>query len=228
MNKQFLITGIGSGLGKYLYSSCEYSKEGLNRLNFEEIKNNKYDTIIHCAFNKTNNIENHYQYLNDNIFLTQKLLELDYSYFVYISSVDVYSQNETLYALFKKFAESIVMKKDNFLILRCPAMFGTYMKENHLTKIVSGQYYKIGLSGESIFNYISFEQLANFFWQYGHNNFVGVYDFVSNENVKLNQLKEEFFSKIEFGDFVYSNPDKFPNPIYTGKTSLQNVKEYFK
>ena len=68
-----LITGINSGLGKYLYENLP-NTVGLNRsTNFEAIKHIKYDTIVHCAFNKEMQITDYKKYLEDNILLTQKL-----------------------------------------------------------------------------------------------------------------------------------------------------------
>ena len=102
-----LITGINSGLGKYLYESLSHSV-GLNRsTNFETIKHIEYDTIIHCAFNKENNISDYKKYLDDNIFLTQRLKKLKYKKFVYISSVDVYQKTKNLYSHFKVFSETL-------------------------------------------------------------------------------------------------------------------------
>ena len=69
---KYLVTGIKSGLGKYLYENLP-DVVGLDRGGFDLIKDEDYDVIIHCAFNKTLDVEDHYQYLEDNIFLTQKL-----------------------------------------------------------------------------------------------------------------------------------------------------------
>ena len=67
-----LITGINSGLGKFLHEEIEGSI-GLNRENKNKILSsvslNGVDTIIHCAFNSKRDITDHYAYLNDNIFL---------------------------------------------------------------------------------------------------------------------------------------------------------------
>ena len=113
--KKFLITGVKSGLGKFLYENLSNS-EGLDRTNFGSIKDKNFDVIIHCAFNKEISITDHKKYLDDNILLIQKLKQLNYSKFIYISSIDVYQKNPNMYSHFKRFAETLMDTTD--LILR--------------------------------------------------------------------------------------------------------------
>ena len=218
---KYIITGINGGLGKYLYESIDGSL-GIHRHNLNEVISsiNSDDVIIHCAFNKQNVINNYFEYLNDNIFLTKTLFELG-NRMVYISSIDVYLQNNT-YSLFKKFSESIVSQYDKNLILRCPALVGEYMKHNHLFKIKNND--DIGLSADSTFNYILYEDVLNVV----KSNFVGTYDIVSNSNIDLNSVSDFFNSKTTFGSYKYTTPTTFKNPINLNKTSIQTLKNYFK
>ena len=93
---KYIVTGISSGLGKYLYENIPNSI-GIDRNNYHSVidKIKPKDKIIHCAFNKTNDVKDYYGYLEDNIFLTQRLSELG-NKLTYISSIDVYLQ-ENLY-----------------------------------------------------------------------------------------------------------------------------------
>jgi nucleoside-diphosphate-sugar epimerase len=228
MNK-FLITGIKSGLGKFLYNNLPNSL-GLDRDNFNFIKNEEFDTIIHCAFNKENTITDYKKYLDDNIFLTQRLKKLYYSKFIYISTVDVYQENPTTYAMFKKFSETLMDSND--LILRCSMMLGDTMKPNHTNKLKNNEK-SIGLSGESVFNYILMEDLVEFFISEDYKKHNGVVDFVSNDLVKLKDVKNYLNSTTELGNHVYENNLDFVNPICIlnekyNKSSLNNLKQYFK
>lgn len=223
-----LITGISSGLGKFLYENIENSM-GLDRENFNLIKNGKYDVIIHCAFNKENDISDHKKYLEDNIFLTKRLKQLNCKKFIYISSIDVYKKDLSMYANFKKFAESLLDPQD--LCIRCSMIIGKTMKENHLTKILK-DFKKINLSSDSTFNYILMDDLLNFFKSEDHLKYSGFIDFVSNSNISLNEIGELFNSKTIFGDFKYHTPFNFENPIYNlderyNISSLENIKKYF-
>jgi hypothetical protein len=227
--KDFLITGINSGLGKYLYDNLPNSL-GLNRDNFAAIKDESYQTIIHCAFNKENTITDYKKYLDDNIFLTQRLKNLKYNKFIYISTVDVYQEYHNVYSSFKKFAETLLDEND--LILRCPMMLGDTMKPNHATKI-KDNIESIGLSGKSKFNYLLMDDLVEFFISDDYKQYKGVIDFVANSLVELEDVKQYFNSTTKLGEYVYENNLEFTNPIFIlnekyNKSSLDNLKQYFK
>jgi len=229
---EYLISGNKSGLGKYLYDNLPKSL-GFGRKDFNLVKGEDFNTIIHCAFNKENTISNYYQYLEDNIFLTQKLLNLRPQKFVYISTIDVYNPSTQMYGIFKKFAESIVVKDKDALILRCSMMLGPTMKPNHVTKIKNNEP-KIGLSGDSTFNYILMENLLEFFNSGDYLNYSGVVDFVANDSVELSKVKDYFNSSTELGNYTYESLTlDSTNSIHTlnnkyNKSSLENLKTYFK
>jgi nucleoside-diphosphate-sugar epimerase len=226
--KRFLITGTNSGLGKYLLNTLPNAL-GLDRVNFNLIKNYDYDTIIHCAFNKENIITDYKKYLDDNIFLTQRLKNINYLKFVYISTVDVYQQNPNMYSTFKQLSETMMDKKD--LVLRCSMMLGDTMKPNHTNKLLNNEP-SIGLSGESRFNYILMEDLTKFFISDDYKKYSGVIDFVSNDLVRLEDVKTLFNSNTKLGNYVYENNLDFQNPIFKlnekyNKSSFNNLKQYY-
>ena len=226
--KDFLITGINSGLGKYLYNNLPNSL-GLNRDNFDLIKKERFDTIIHCAFNKENIITDHKKYLDDNILLTQRLKKLNYSKFIYISTIDIYQENPTTYSTFKKLSEALLDPND--LILRCSMMLGDTMKPNHTNKLKNNEKI-IGLSGESVFNYILMEDLVRFFISKDYKKYNNIIDFVSNDSIKLKNVKEYFNSTTKLGNHVYENKLDFVKPIFIlnkkyNKSSLNNLKQYY-
>jgi hypothetical protein len=227
--KKFLITGYKSGLGKFLFENLE-NAIGLDRTNFSSISLDEYDTIIHCAFNKENKIENFKKYVEDNILLTQKLKLIPHKKFVYMSSIDIYSDELTTYALFKKISESLLDSMD--LILRCSMLIGETMNTNHLNKLKNNEL-KISLSKDSSFNYILMDDIKYLFKNLNYHNLNGVFDFVSNHPIKLDKVKNFFNSNTEFGNFCYnSNTNKYVNPIYNwneyfNKSSLENLKIYY-
>lgn len=224
---KILITGINSGLGKFLHEKIPNSF-GLNRDNFNSIQEQEYDVIVHCAFNKENEISDYKKYVDDNIFLTQRLKKLKYQKFIYISSVDVYNQNHTTYSLFKSLSESMMDKRD--LILRCPTLIGPTMKKNHIEKIKNNE--NITLSDKSSFHYILMEDILDFIMNFDIWNLTGKIDFVPNENVELTKVKKYFKSKSLFGDYIYHSNYEYKRPIFElfGKfnnSSLKNLKRYY-
>ena len=126
--KKMLITGVTSGMGKYLHEHL--GGEGLTRKNAEKIfsEHKRFDAIIHCAYNSKRevNSENLYSYVCDNIALTEKLLDLPHKMFIFFSTVDVYPRAKGLhkedevirlsdvtgmYAITKLISESLVTNK---------------------------------------------------------------------------------------------------------------------
>lgn len=226
--KNCLITGASSGLGKFLFENI-HNAHGLHRDNFHELENRSYDLIVHCAFNKENTISNHKKYLEDNIILTQKLKKIDCKKFVYISSIDVYSQNCNFYTTFKKFSECLLDSND--LILRCSAMVGKDMKTNHLVKLHQNSE-SITLSKKSTFNYILYSDILKFLLNEDVYKMSGVIDFVSNESITIGEVAKLLNSNTHLGDYEYSSDLQFTNPIYNlneqfNKSSLEVLREYY-
>jgi nucleoside-diphosphate-sugar epimerase len=230
--KKYLVTGVKSGLGKYLYENLS-DVNGLDRNNFDSIKNDEYETIIHCAFNKAQNVDNigdYYSYLEDNILLTQELLKLNYKKFIYISTIDVYPTTLNLYGLFKRFAESVVKRHMGTIILRPSMILGQDVKPNHVTKLKSNES-SLSLSGDSTFNYILNSDILKFIESYSYRCPEGIIDFVANGSTKLSDTHKELNSTTSLGNYIYSAEYQWINPIYDiyeefNKSSLDNLKQY--
>jgi len=230
--KKYLVTGVKSGLGKYLYENLP-DVNGLDRGGFDLIKDEEYDTIIHCAFNKAQthaDIGDHYGYLDDNIFLTQDLLTLKYKKFIYISTIDVYPTVQNVYGLFKRLAESVVKQKPGTIILRCSMILGENTKPNHITKLKDG-IDRLTLSGQSKFNYILNSDILKFIESYSVRCPEGIIDFVANTPAELNEVVSMISPNTELLTYIYDANYKWVNPIYDtyeefNKSSLNNLNQY--
>jgi len=229
-----LVTGAGSGLGKYIASQIDCV--GMTRDNAKEVlqKNNSFDLIIHCAFNATRNTNDYYKVLQDNIFLTKSLALLPHSKFVFLSSIDVYQKEDDLYKTTKLMAESIVNKiATNPLILRSSAIIGPMMRKSSLIKILEDNDPQLSLSKDSTFNYVLQSDILSMIQLSAKNNYSGIIDFVSSENIKLQDVAENFDKQVTFGQYTYETPI-IPNGTLQAKfppawhTSLGNIERFIK
>tara|TARA_R110002020_G_scaffold76558_1_gene193912 strand:+ start:17982 stop:18707 length:726 start_codon:yes stop_codon:yes gene_type:complete len=229
--KIYLITGAGSGLGKYLHKNIPGSL-GLTRSNRDEIL--RYCTkiedlvILHCAFNAKRDVEDYSDYLDDNVFLTMELLSLPYSRFVYFSSVDVYGAL-TPYSFLKRAVGDLIAKvADNYLILKLPAILGPYMRPNSLIRVLE-EAPGLTLSAESSFNYVLQSDILNLVAADKTTEIVGEYDFVSSTNVTLAEIASHYNKNVTFGNFTYeTNLSKIleKNNLHPSRTrtSLETIE----
>lgn len=229
---KILVTGTNSGLGKYIASQINCTV--LTREDNESVLDKSYDTIIHCAFNSRKNINDYYDIVRDNIFLTKDLCKVPHNKFVFISSIDVYREEDSLYKISKLMAESIVNKMaTNPLTLRCSAILGETMRKNNFRKIIEDVDPKLSLSGKSSFNYILQEDILNFLNIAIKKDYNGIVDFVSSTNITLQEISDLLEKKVNFGSYVYKTPELSSESLASvfppaALTSKQNVKRYLK
>lgn len=222
--KMFLVTGYKSGLGRFLYE--RFGGFGLDRntsdKQFQKIKRERVDTIIHCAGQgpKKINQDSLFSYVDDNVLLTKRVAEIPHRKFVFISTVDVYPKTkgahneeeeilvedaEGFYALTKLMSESIIRElSPNYLILRCSALLGTYSRQNSLIRIAEEKDPKITLSSSSVMNYIRHDQVADFIEYAIKKNLKGIYNIVSSENIIIRDVAKLLSKKVSFGSYNYN------------------------
>ena len=205
---KILVTGINSGLGKFIYESIP-GAIGLSRENRASIlkSETKYDLIIHSAFNTKNagknEIDDNFKYIDDNVLLTNELSSLKHKKFVYISSIAVHGE-KTPYSQTKLFAESIIQKKSNNpLIVRCSSLLGKTMRDNTITRIIKESRPKITLSKESTYNFISHEDVLDFIVKSHTREIKGIFDFVSSDYLLLGDIAEMINKNVSFGNYTF-------------------------
>lgn len=221
------ITGVNSGLGKYLYRNM--GGAALTRdttpEEIEEIKTNGIETIIHCAFNSGKKADSGslYDYLEDNIMLTKKLVSFPHKKFIFISSVDVYTKNgkehseeepididsvKDMYGVTKLMSEAIIQKScRDYLILRPSALLGEYSRRNSLIKIMEEEEPAISLSGESTLNYVLHSSVLDFLKISMKKGLGGIFNLASSGNIALSDIAGIAGKKVRFGSFVYNVGD---------------------
>jgi len=218
---KFLVTGNRSGLGRYLFEALPCY--GLNReIGIDNYRNDSFDTIVHCAYNKSRDIDNTnlYNYLYDNVLLTYELTKIPHNKFIYISTVDVYPKNmkvhkedevinieeiDSIYGLTKLMSEQIVINNcKNHLILRPTALLGPYIKSNALTKLLDNDIENFTLSELSTFNYVTHEQILEVINTAMKDNLMGIFNLATNKNLNLLQISKLLRLKnFIFGPYIY-------------------------
>jgi len=217
---KILVTGSNGKIGHVLkeYFNCDE----LNRNTNIESLNDYYDLIIHCAANtKDQKITNNllYNYIDDNIFLTQKLLRIKSKKIVYFSSVAIYPKNinfklenlkfdvnemSDIYGTTKFISESIVRKlHDNFLILRpvhvldntsnLPKSINTIKNESKTT-----------LSNSTYYNFISIKNLIDIIEIYLNSNEIKneIINVASDSACSINEIATFFNKTPSYGNYT--------------------------
>ena len=244
-----IITGINSGLGKYLFGNMNFY--GFSReTDIKSTKQNKFKTIIHCAYNKDRDINsnNLYDYMYDNLLLTHELLNIPHDKFIYISTVDVYPKKgqlckeddiikikdvDGIYGITKLMSEQIVINNcKNHLILRPTALLGPYIKPNSLVKMLNRKNEKLNLSINSKLNYVHHKDVLMFINYALRNDTTGIFNLASKTNISLSKICIEFnIPDVSFGNYFYDIGNIDNSKIVKimpefNKTSIKVVEDF--
>lgn len=220
---KILVSGSLSGLGKYIFG--QFGGIAWNRditdKEKEKLKAEGVDIIVHCAFNLSQSVDsnNLYDYLADNVLLTEELLNIPHKKFIFISSVEVYPKDRKLnseeevidvntvngiYGVTKLMSESQVMKQSpNYLILRCSALLGKNSRKNSLIKIMEG-IRELILTADSVFNYVLHSDVSDFIKLAIEQDIRGIYNVSSSKNIVLSEVAKTLGKKVNFGKYYYN------------------------
>lgn len=248
---KILITGTPSGLGKYIYNDLggiSWTRNITDKAK-KKLKAEGVDVIIHCAFNSSQTVDsnNLYDYLADNVLLTEELVNIPHNKFILSSSVDVYPKDKKhhkedgvvdvnavngIYGITKLMSESLVKNKcRNFLILRCTSLLGRNSRKNSLIKILKDSNPTLTVTGDSVFNYVLHSDISDFIKLAIKQDVQGVYNVASSENITLSEIVDMFGKKVNFGKYKY-NVGNIDNIKITSlfpafkKSSMEAIKEF--
>jgi nucleoside-diphosphate-sugar epimerase len=181
---KILITGSNGKIGNALkqYFNCDE----LNRNTNVDSLDDSYDMIIHCASNtKNQKITNDllYNYIDDNIFLTQRILKIKSKKIVYFSSTAIYPKNinfkienlqfdvnemNDIYGITKFISETMIQKlHNNFLILRSVHVLDNISNLPKSINAIKNES-KTSLSNSTYYNFISTKNLIEIIETYLH------------------------------------------------------------
>ncbi|MDC2978437.1 NAD-dependent epimerase/dehydratase family protein [Pelagibacteraceae bacterium] len=209
------VVGAKKGLGRYLSENIDCT--AIYRNNFNKIKNSKKNIFIICANNKNKYppFNDVFDFYSDNIYLIQKISDLKHKQIIFMSSVEVYNSDNQFedtniicnhdnpYAISKIISESILINKTKkCTILRLAALLGKY-SNNTISKILIQNVKKTTLSKESTFNYIMYEDVLSLIKKLVIKQKMGIFNVVSNKNIKLEDAMKILNKKIQYGRFKY-------------------------
>jgi hypothetical protein len=76
------------------------------------------------------------------------------------------------------------------------------------------------------------DDLIEFFNSDDYKQYKGIIDFIPNDSIKLQEVKNYFNSNTKLGEYIYENNLEFYNPIFTlnnkyNKSSFNNLQQYY-
>lgn len=248
-----LTTGTLSGLGKYIFEHTDGTawNRDISDTDKKKLKSEGVDIIIHCAFNSSKTVDsnNLYEYISDNVFLTEELLNIPHKKFIFISSVNVYPKDKKnhkeeeiididkingIYGMTKLMSEALVKKySPNYLILRCTSLLGKTSRKNSLIKILKDKNPSLTLKAASVFNYVLHSDIYDFISLALKKDVQGIYNAASSKNITLSEIAAMLGKKVNFGEYIY-NIGNIDNSKVTSlssafkKTSKAVIEEFIK
>ena len=225
--KNILITGTSSGLGKFLKK--KFNGVAFNRQ--EQIsfyKNKKWKLIIHAGFYTGDNEKE----IKQTIKLSKNISSLKAEKMIFISSLIVYDKKKSSYKQSKIICEKFFKNKKNSYILRLGALIGKEMRHNTISKILLDKNPKIGLSKNSRYSFISYDEIYVLIKQIILQEKIFITDFLRQDFITLNKIALELNKKVKFGNFTFNCID-LPNKnkihfinIIKNKSSIDILKKF--
>lgn len=221
-----LITGTGSGLGRFLVKSFSGSLFDHKRIKseLEYHRRRRYDCIVHCGFDTRNELyaKELYPYYQSNFRLLEKLLSIKHKLFVFISSVAVYPNDHadckeddvihlkdqvSIYGYAKLIAEQIaIAQATSSLILRPVSIVGPEARQNNIMKVLQNEKASLTLKPDSRYNLVSQEQIAQFIQFAYHNEITGIFNVGATDTATIEEIATAVGCRSTFGKHLYEVP----------------------
>ncbi len=247
-----LVTGAGSGLGRFLaqrFSAAQFRRGDHPDEIAASRSDRPFDAIIHCAANAKRGVTSRtlHDYLGDNLYLTQKILKIPHRRFIYISSIAVYGDVEgpasvedeigvdtlsDLYRVTKLACEGLVKARGCApLVLRVCGMLGDMARSNSISRILTETAPTLTLAATSSFNYLLHEDIFKFINLSLNQSVSGAINLAASSNLSLGMVAKAFNRDVHFGSHVYRTPLIDTRPALAlmpqlCKTSMDTVEDY--
>lgn len=215
---RILVSGAGSGLGRFLRESL--GGDAYNRAE-NHAPQKDYDVIIHTAFDMAKEVASNtfQQYVDNTLGVTSRLLSIPHRKFVFISSVDVYPKDATLYSedtlynvadvtmlygVMKLQAETLIANQANgAVILRASSLLGKYMRNNSILRILAGENPSLSVTSDSEYNFVLYEDVLALIDHCIRNSVSGIFNTTAVDNVRVDAICSHFGKQASFGTYRY-------------------------
>jgi len=221
--RKVLVTGVRSGLGHAVHRA-------LGGLGFARgmalddpaiLAAAPFDAIIHCAVNATKSVsmKTAYGYLQDNLLLTQRLVDVPHRKFVFVSSLAVYppigraiSEDEDVdllplagpYAFTKLFSDLYVQERaQEPLVLRTTTLLGPAIRPNTVSRALTQRDCQLFLAPDSRYNFVMHDDIVDFIVLAMDHGISGAFNIGSEGLVALSSIVEQLGLAVRYGGHHY-------------------------
>lgn len=244
----FLVTGykgfIGNNIYRFLQTNNNYKVDGVSRN--DKLPNKNYDVIIHCAGMTPSKAKCDFDYIEDNVNHTQKIInKYCTSKIIFISSIGIYGSpldkiitentipyKQSFYGISKYISEQLIINSTNkYIILRLPTVIGNNSPSTFITRMLDNIQNKSNINivnGDNKFNSIIHMDEINLVIKFvisGNKFYKDTYNIASNNYIYIKDLPQIISKELSIkpSNITYQNNDNF-----NGLISIDNIQKYIK
>ena len=221
--RTFLVTGVRNGLGHAVHRAL--GGIGFVRgmaLDDPVIRTAApFDAIIHCAVNaaKYVSMTTAYGYMEDNLLLTQRLVDIPHRKFVFVSTLAVYpptgraiSEDEDVdlmpltgpYAFTKLFSDLYVQERANEpLVLRTTTLLGPAIRPSTVMRALTQRDCQLFLAPDSRYNFVIHDDIVDFIIHAMDRCVTGAFNIGSEGLVVLSSIVDQLELSVRYGEHHY-------------------------
>jgi nucleoside-diphosphate-sugar epimerase len=221
--RSVLVTGARSGLGHAVHQAFG----GIAFLRGMSLDDpliraaSPFDAIIHCAVNAAKHVSmsTAFDYMDDNLLLTQRLVGVPHRRFVFVSTLAVYpptgravTENEDIdlmaltgpYAFTKLFSDLYVQRyATDPLILRTTTLLGPLIRPNNVLRALTQPGCQLFLAPDSRYNFVLHEDIVDFIRQALDAGISGAFNLASEGLVVLSDIVDQLGLSVRYGEHRY-------------------------
>lgn len=221
--RNILVTGVRSGLGHAVH-------QALGGIGFTRgmalddpaiLAAAPFDAIVHCAVNaaKSVSMKTAYGYMEDNLLLTQRLVDIPHRKFVFVSSLAVYppigraiSEDEDVdllpltgpYAFTKLFSDLYVQRRATEpLVLRTTTLLGPAIRPSTVSRALTQRDCELFLAPDSRYNFVMHDDIIDFIVRAMDRGITGAFNLGSEGLVVLSSIVRQLGLSVRYGSHHY-------------------------